>query len=59
VAEQRQDVDGGWTELGDEPVGQGGRHPARGRTGFVGFYISSVGDGAAGLLAVQGVSEDP
>jgi hypothetical protein len=59
VAEQRQDVDGGRAELGDESVGEGGRHPARGRTGCVGFYSSGVGDGATGLLAVQGVGEGP
>jgi hypothetical protein len=37
VAQQRQDFNSSRGELGDEPVGQGGGHPARGRTGRVGF----------------------
>jgi hypothetical protein len=57
VAKQCQDVDGGRAELGDESVGEGEGHPARGRTGPVGLDTRRVDDGAPGLLAVEGVSE--
>ena len=46
VTQQCQDLDGGRGELGDEPVGEAGGHPARGRTGPVGFHSGGVGDGA-------------
>ena len=44
---------------GDEPVGKRGSHPTRGRTGPVGFDRRRIGDGAPGLLAIQGVGERP
>ena len=58
VTQQCQDLDGGRGELGDEPVGEAGGHPARGRTGRVGFHSGGVGDGATGLLA-RSTSEPP
>ena len=59
MAQQRQDVDGGRDELGDELLCERGGHATRGRIGCVGFDSGDVSDGAPGLLAVQGVGEGP
>jgi hypothetical protein len=59
TAQDHQDLDGGWSELGHEAVGEAGGHPARRWPTRLRFDRGGVGDGAGRLLLVQGVGQGP
>jgi hypothetical protein len=52
AAQDHQDLDGGWGELGDEPVGEAGGHPVRCWPTHLRFDRGGVADGAGRLLLV-------
>jgi hypothetical protein len=59
TAQDHQDLDGRWSELGHEPVGEAGGDPARRWPTRLRCNRGGVGDGPGHLLLVQGVGQDP
>jgi hypothetical protein len=59
TAQDHQDLDTGWSELGHEPVGEAGSHSARRWPTRLRCNRGGVADGARRMLLIQGIGQGP